>query len=379
MASIFTLPPEILSEIAIFVAHEEFTPPVRLMLASKTWSEVVLSTPSAFSALSIECASDPSDPCIPVISHWVERSGVSPLYITLDFRWTDHMAVPLLLPTSALYKRHKDIQELYIHHASAWNLWNLDCLWPAPSLRSLHISHNTSIFGAHLELLEFPLFLRNTMQAPRLRTLELNHCRFDRPASDLTALEELEASSCVVTGDGLRSMLHSCPNLRRLAFKDVSVGDWNSATPAEDYIRDVVLEHIWSMKLYLHGSLSILRGISTPALTHLTLSYVGLDNQTLKYIVDFISQERIQLRYLGLTLISGSIHSVLILPELAHLETLHVIIRDINYHPSAVLKHPSLTEFKLHYEPCPSNIAAWNELFSYQDRFIVEYSLFREQ
>lgn len=379
MASIFSLPPEILSEIATFVAHEDFAPPIRLLLTSKTWSEIVLNTPSAFSALSIECSLDPSDPCIEVISRWIERSGISPLFITLDLRLTDHTAVPFLLPGSPLHKRHEHIRELHIHHPSAWNLWNLDHLWPAPSLRSLFIVHDdASVFEAHLELIEFPLFLRNTMQAPQLRTLKLNHCRFDKPASDLPALEELEASSCVASTHGLRGMLLSCRHLQRLVLKDFSIEDGYTSILTGAHLQEIRLDYTWSIKLHVHSPLWILQGISTPALTHLTLSCANLSQESLEYMHRFIGQTHIQLRYLGLTLIGAHLPSSIVLPELVHLETLHIIVRNLYYHPRAVLRHPSLTEFKLRYEPRPSNIVEWEELFSHDDRFSVECSLFND-
>jgi hypothetical protein len=381
MLSVNDLPLEILAEIAIFYAHEKFNPPIELLYIFRKWRDIILSAPPCWSCLKIKCNSDPERPSIPIIASWIQKSGVSPLFISLDMEETTDQQVPLLLPSSALVQERDRFRELCVYRASEWNLWNLVHLWPAPNLLSSTITEDegSSSFKPPLELLEFPLFLRNDPQAPRLSTLHMSHCRFGPPRCELTGVQELSLEYCTSSIKGFRRSLRCMPNLLRMVLGPVGIDlevtyvTYTLETPSIPEPTDLVLRHIWSMNLHLEDrSIPILDRFITPSLTHLTL-VATVTRTSLDAIITFLGQKDLPLKYLSAVLLGAhSPHNIaLILPTLPKMETLHLGMRHISFHPLAVKNHPALTGFKIQFEPPPKSIRHWEELFDDQPEYQV--------
>ena len=338
--------------------------------------------------MSILCSSDPNSPSISIVGTWVERSGASPLFLSLNLEETDEQQVPLLLPSSTLLQHKDRFRELRIYEASEWNLWNLNHLWPAPNLLSFAFEQDEkSSFIPPLELLEFPLFLRNDAQAPRLIHLQLNHCRFDAPRCELNNVQALTLTYCTASVRGFRHTLHCMPNLLRVVLGPVGIDpEPRFPKPRADTGKtsvdstDLVLRHLWSMKLHLENSSTpLLVNLIAPSLTHLTLA-ATVDHVSLDTVTKFLAQEKLPLQYLGLTLIgSFSLYGLALnLPKLPHIEILHVCVRNISFHPLSVKNHSALTAFKIQFEPPPRSTRHWEELFDDQPEYQVTGRIFPE-
>ncbi|KIM26325.1 hypothetical protein M408DRAFT_72968, partial [Serendipita vermifera MAFF 305830] len=380
MLSIDLLPPEIWAEIFIFYAHEQFDPCIALLYICKAFRDIIIASPPCWAAMSIPCSSDPDSASIPIIKSWIERSAASPLFISLNLEETDEQQVPLLLPSSTLLQNRNRFRELIIYEASEWNLWNLNHLWPAPNLLSFAFEQeDKSSFIPPLELLEFPLFLRNDPQAPKLVYLQLKHCRFDAPRCDLDNVQELSLTYCTSSVRGFRQTLKCTPNVLRIVLGPVGIDaepEFETPDATKNNVTTVparvLLKHVWSIMFHLENpSTPIVVNLATPSLTHLTLA-ATVDHISLDMIVKFLAQESMPLLYLGLTLIGSfsSARVALDLPRLSQLETLHVCVRYISFYPLSVKVHPALTEFKIQYEP-PNSTRYWEELFESQSEYRV--------
>ena len=395
MLSIDHLPPEILAEIGIFFAHEAFHPPIQLLYVCRAWRDTLLCSPPCWSALSIRCSSDPSCRSIPIITSWIDRSRLSPLFLSLDFGETDERPVPLLQPSASVLPRQRGrMSELVVSDVSGWHLWNLVHLWPAPNLRSFalvrhHDGRRSSPFLPPLELLEFPLFLRDDPQAPALATLYLTHCRLlDPPRCELSAVGDLSLLYTSSSLPTLRRTLASTPNVLRLELGPVGiepdssvVGTAHSSIQPPPPPPRLSLKHVWSMKIQLEvSSIPLLDHLLTPSLTHLTLA-ATVTRSCLDTISTFLAQTHLPISYLGITLIgSYSVHGLaLILPALPTLQTLHVSVRHVSFHPLAVTNQSSLETFKIQFEPPPKSTRHWEELFYDQPDYQVSGKLFPDR
>lgn len=345
-----------------------------------------MSSPPCWAAMSVPCSSDPGSPSISIIGTWIERSGASPLFISLNLEETDEQQVPLLLPSSALLQHKNRFRELRIYEASEWNLWNLNHLWPAPNLLSFTFEQDEkSSFIPPLELLEFPLFLRNDPQAPKLIYLQLNHCRFDAPRCELDNVQELTLTYCTASVTGFRHTLKCMPNLLRVVIGPVGVDpelqfQASRSTTGFHPIAPVLLKQMWSMKLHLENSSSpLLFKLVTPFLSHLTLA-ATIGQDSLATITEFLAQDNLPLQYLGLTLIgSFELYGLALnLPKLSSMRTLHVCVRHISFHPLSVKNHTALKDFKLQFEPPPRSTRHWEELFDDQPEYSVIGRMFPE-
>ncbi|KAG8859165.1 hypothetical protein FRC20_011883 [Serendipita sp. 405] len=416
MTTIKSLPVEILSEIITFVAHETFSPPISLLTVSKGWRDVVLNSPLAWGALSIECGSENNHPPMPVVELCIRNSGVAPLFLSLDLELAFAQAIPILQPCSLLLQNKERIRELDIHNAGAWNLWNLVHFWPATNLVHFRILQRSQ-YAMPLELLELPLFQRNRQQAPRLHTLLLEHCAFDDgPAHELTSLQELHMSSCSVSTEGFKDIMKTCPSLRKLVFKGVvgkecpftlvsmlpnlqeldlisynsgikrfldtlrmcpnlrrlSFGhitdNSHSYTPIDQvdgsWDETITMKHIRELDVGSREGIRSLQTVVIPSLTHLTLTCGHIKGALLEIMLRFISQHDKNLQYLKLTLRADTPDVVILtLPDLSGLVTLYIDVWNIDYHPRRVFKHTSLLKFYIQVWPPLPDSAGWEEIF----------------
>jgi len=152
-------------------------------------------------------------------------------------------------------------------------------------------------------------------------------------------------------------------------------------TPCTPESTDLVLRHIWSIKLHLEDySIPILDNFLTPSLTHLTLA-ATVTKTSLDTMINFLSQKDLPLKYLGAALLGAySLHSLaLILPTLPKMETLHLCVRHVTFHPLAVKNHPALKGFKIQFEPPPKSTRHWEELFDDQPEYQVSGRLFPDR
>jgi hypothetical protein len=368
MASIQSLPPEILAEIATFVAHEQGQPAIELLTVCRHWKEAIYSSPPAWSALSIPCTSDRDETALQVISSWITRSVVSPLFVLLDLDEADGQTIPILSPHSPLVHNRDRIRELHIARASAWNLWTLNTLWPALNLVTLHITHaEAPPFASFLELLELPFFLRNTPQAPRLRHLRLHHCEFVALTCPPEGVLELDISSSVVSPMGIRQMMASFQDLRRLSLGPKLRINFREQEEFSAYIeaiedgslKNIVLPSLNSLDLHLHDSTFpvLLNNLSTPSLTHLNVVIEGISFLSTIKLQRFLGQEEMPLYNLDLTLVTPPPKFPFSLPVLKHMKTFRMTAKGLEYDFTDIWKHISLVKFRIKLEPVPIFIA----------------------
>ncbi|KAG8813296.1 hypothetical protein FRC17_001608 [Serendipita sp. 399] len=429
MATIGSLPTEILSEIVTFVAHESFNPPFSLLTVSRGWRDTILyHSPLAWAALTIVCGIEANIPLVSTIERSIRYSGAAPLFISLDLEGVLDQPIPILHPSSSILQNKYRIRELDIYDAEPWNLWNLVHFWPANHLLRLRIFQRQ--FTMPLELLEFPLFQRNIPQAPKLYSLVLEGCKMDDgPASAIPSLRELYMSSCAVSGEGLadifkkcpnlqrltlkhmldglgeeftvesslhellelqivscgvsarkfRDALKMCPNLRTLSFRHINDSRFTSeplgSAIAIDKNRDetVTANHMRQLELSSSRSIRLLQAIITPSLTRLSLRCLDVDGDLLAIISEFISHNSTNLQYLGLTLHAETFHMALALPNMSRLVTLYVHLGNIGYHPRDMMKHTSLLEFNLQIRPPLDNRHIWEEISKERAMFDISY------
>ncbi|KIM26326.1 hypothetical protein M408DRAFT_25522 [Serendipita vermifera MAFF 305830] len=372
------LPPEIWAEIFTFYAQEQLNPCITLLYVCKAFRDIIMASPPCWAAMVIPCSTDPDSASIPIIDTWIERSAASPLFIFLNFEETDEQLVPLLLPSSTLLQNRSRFRVLIIYEANEGNLWNLNHLWPAPNLLSFAFmrEENKSPFVYPLDLLDFPLFLRNDPQAPRLIHLLLNHCQFDAPRCDLDNVQELSLSHCTSSIRGFRQTLKCTPNVLGLVLGEVEIDaepqiEMPNATTNITTIEPikVLLKHVRSMELCLENvSMPIIVNLVTPCLTYLALT-ATVDDVSLENIYNFLAQELMPLRYLSLALRSSfSSPRVLDLPKLSQLRTLHADVHYISLNPLPVMVCPALMEFEIQIEPFTLS-RHWDEFLESQSEY----------
>lgn len=253
------------------------------------------------------------------------------------------------------------IREMYIYDATEWNLYNLEFLWPAPQLQRLHIlrlEYDTK-FMPRLELLEFPLFLRHTPQAPNLQYLRLRDCNLDKPTCPLTNLRELELIDCSGTADCLQQVLTSN------SVTSLTMEHWIAA-PSDIFVThldSISIEHLQKLDLHCSFGTYFYEAI-LPSLLDAKFFELNLSAEQLKSLLALFSSETHPLKCLELILISDS-GMDLTLPKLEKLETLRLATNRLKYYPLSVLKHKALHKFSLELAPCPDPkiVADWQNLF----------------
>ncbi|PVG04080.1 hypothetical protein CPB86DRAFT_747249 [Serendipita vermifera] len=368
MTSIYSLPPEILAEIATFLAHEQGQPAIALLTVCRRWKEAIYASPPAWSVLSIRCSSEMGDAVLQVIESWLTRSVQSPLFVVLDLEDADARPIQVLSLSAPLIQNRDRIRELHITRASSWNLWSLDTLWPALDLSSLHITYEEApSYAQFLELLELPFFLRNTPQAPRLRRLRLHHCLLEALTCPPEGLVELDISSSQVSLRGLRQMLWSFPDLRRLSLgpevkfhvKEEEKKAMYTERSADGSIKRLNLPNLHSLELYSDPtSLSLLlHNFGTPSLTHLKLVVYESSAFPLMMLWNFLDQKDMPIYSLDLTFTTPTERAELELPVLEHMRKFRLTGEKIKYDPTQLIGYTSLVEFIIKLEPTPPSIA----------------------
>lgn len=370
MATIQSLPTEILADVFAFYSHDQFSPPVKILTVCRLWYHTILNSPLVWSALNIRCISNDKDPSIPFIQMWVERSTACPLFLRLDLQDADANQIPILRHSSCLALQKDRIREIYIYHASVWNLWSLEALWPAPNLLRLKIvGDETNKFMPPLELLEFPLFLRHTPQAPRLRSLSLRHCKFDEPASKLGELRDLEISQCTASVLGMRSLLGG-GQLKILSVRSWIIDATHEVVNKISKLGPLTLGQLEMLQLDQFPT-SAFAGVVMPRLTHASLSDHRVEAKDMDTLLSLISNEGSPLLSLKLELSTVSNPPHLILPALPCLETVRLRLNGINYHPSSILKQSRLLDFNMAITPTPVGVESWQNLFDADRRYKV--------
>lgn len=271
--SINGLPIEILAEIFVAYSNNQFNPPLGLLSVCKLWNSIIHSTPRAWATLTIPCLSTSNNDS--QLAGCIDRAGSSPLNIRLTFNQFG-LLVTNLVPL--LQSRRDQIHSLILADVEVWCLWHAEALFPAMNMTTLEIvpghylNMDTPLFTTpHLELLEFPLFLRHTVQAPQLRKLILGKCNLSVPSQDQTSVTTLELLQAKITD--LTTLIHFLrrfPNVVNLVI-EIS---YEQKTPC--LLPPLVLPNLQSLEIFVHNSGdyahdSCLPFLEAPNLTHLRL------------------------------------------------------------------------------------------------------------
>ena len=322
-APVRRLPPEILGEIFLHCVESPIDPsnpkdtsfhdpPLVLVRVCRRWYQVVYNTPRLFTSIILQGPASNADF---LISKWMDYSGVLLLDITIaPEQWTaspvERQAVIRQLASNIqrirfLRVSHQCILDYLISHCGQDFLPNLQELQLLPITTDSE-GRFTPPSPEELDLWHTPM--PEHVFAPNIRSMLLGYYLPGRipihPGSQLTIFDSL--GSTRHSPDEMVKLLSTCTNLKecRMSYQE-DEGDSGFICPGslnlpllETFVLSIYANHHnWEAPCHL---CPILGGLSTPALTHLTLKGTTLRHTYVAeegvYLVRWLSSAQKSLR-----------------------------------------------------------------------------------